>query len=551
MVSIGKQLHFLPLGGSGEIGMNLNLYGYDGKWLMVDMGVSFMNQWGVEVVMPDTHFLEERKKSLLGIVLTHGHEDHIGAVPYLWGRLRCPIYATPFTAALVREKLKEAGFVAEGEIIEIPLSGTLELDPFKVTFFSLTHSIPEPNGLLIETPAGSVFHTGDWKIDADPLVGVATDIAGLRQLGSQNVLAMLCDSTNVFYKSEAGSEKTVQDNLEVVIARYQGQDSRLFVTCFASNLARLYAIGKAAKASGRVVGVFGRSMERMDRIARKLGYLSGIPPFLTAEEVMKMPADKGLILTTGSQAEPRAGLKKIISGMVKAVKMRPQDVVIFSARVIPGNEYQVGQLQNELVRQGVALITPSQDDLIHVSGHPGQEELRQMYEWIRPQIAIPVHGELRHLVKQAELATQWGVPHTFIPENGMLIRLTSEGAELVQKVHAGRLVIDHGSTVAIDHPAIRERAKMSYNGSLFATVFAGRGQRLASPTLITSKGLHLSEPAIQEIRKALEQGLLDLPANRWEDDAQVAEVAGIAMRRMTKQFSDQKPVTSVHVVRMG
>lgn len=551
MVSIGKQLHFLPLGGSGEIGMNLNLYGYDGKWLMVDMGVSFMNQWGVEVMMPDTQFIEERKKNLLGIVLTHGHEDHIGAVPYLWGRLRCPIYATPFTAALVREKLKEAGFGAEDIVVEIPLSGTLELDVFKVTFFSLTHSIPEPNGLLIESPAGSVFHTGDWKIDADPLVGASTDISGLRELGNKNVLAMLCDSTNVFYKSEAGSEKTVQDNLETLIARYKGHDSRLFITCFASNLARLYAIGKAAQASGRVVGLFGRSMERMDRIARQQGYLSGIPPFLSAEEVMKFPAHKGVILTTGSQGEPRAGLKKIISGMIKSVKMRPKDVMIFSARIIPGNEYQVGQLQNELVRQGVSLVVPSQDDLIHVSGHPGQEELRQMYEWIRPQIAIPVHGELRHLVKQAELATQWGVPHTFIPENGMLIRITPQGAELVQKVHAGRLVIDHGATVAADHPAIRERAKMSYNGALFATVFLGRGQRLERPTQVTSQGLHLSPPALEEIRKILEQGILDLPENRWRDDAQVAEAAGIAMRRMTKKFSDQKPATMVHVVRLG
>ena len=543
-----KELYFLPLGGSGEIGMNLNLYGVDGKWLMVDMGVSFTEHLGLEVIMPDIAYIEEHKDKLIGLVATHAHEDHIGAIPHLWSKLRCPIYATPFTAALVREKLKEAGISKEVELHVVPLSTSLSLGPFDISFISLTHSIPEPNGLLIKTSKGSIFHTGDWKIDPDPVVGDQMDQKALESLGSSNVLAMVCDSTNVFNKSTAGSEKDVQENIDALIEEYKDKDQRVFVTCFASNLARLYTIGKAAQKAGRSVGIFGRSLGRMDRIARENGYLKGLPPFLSADEVMKLPRSKGLIITTGSQGEPRAGLKRIAGGFTRGISMEDNDVVIFSSRMIPGNERRIGELQNSLIHQNVKVITPINED-IHVSGHPGQAELKQMYAWVKPKIAVPVHGEMRHMSKQAELALEWGVPQSIVPRNGAMIQLSGNKPKIVDEVPCGRIVLDHGSLVPMSHPVVRERFKMSSEGALFATVFLDQDGSISADTLLSSFGLHLSDESLDEICIAAEDEIGMLPDKKRQDDDIVAETARILLRRTCMKIIGQKPPTMVHIVR--
>jgi ribonuclease J len=403
----GDELVFLPLGGSNEIGMNFNLYGYgpphDRKWIIVDLGVTFGDQTtpGVEIILPDPTFIEERAKDILGIVLTHAHEDHIGAVGWLWPRLRAPLYATPFTAFLLREKLREKGLLERARITEIPLNGGVSLGPFELTLLTLTHSIPEPNGVAIRTPLGTVLHTGDWKIDPDPLTGPVTDEAAIRALGDEGVLAMVCDSTNVFVDGEAGSEADVRRTLNALIGQLKG---KVAAACFASNVARMDTIIRAGEAAGRTVCLVGRSMIRMAAAARSVGLLEGVGPFVSDIEAARFPDDRILYLCTGSQGEVRAALARIAAGTHPHVKLGKGDSCVFSSRIIPGNEIPIRNMQNKLADLGVRLYTERDHPGIHVSGHPCRDELKRMYQWARPHIAVPTHGERRHLLEHAALA---------------------------------------------------------------------------------------------------------------------------------------------------
>ncbi|HEY8255150.1 MAG TPA: ribonuclease J, partial [Rhizomicrobium sp.] len=420
------ELVFLPLGGSGEIGMNFNAYGYgpenDRQWIIVDCGVLFGregNTPGVDLILPDIRYLMERRETVLGIIATHAHEDHIGAIAPLWPGLRCPIYATPFTARLIAGKLEEAGLTSKVKVQEVPVGGKLELGPFLLDFISITHSILEPNLLAIRTPLGVVAHTGDWKIDPDPMLGEATDTEALERLGNEGVLAMVCDSTNALVPGSSGSEADVRTNLIALVGTLKG---RVAVTGFASNVARLDTVARAAKAHGRRIALVGRSMQKMVEAAKDTGYLKDFPPVLDETEAAELPPHKVLYLCTGSQGEPRAALARIAAGSHPNVELDGGDTVIFSSRVIPGNELAIAEIQNKLAARNIGILTVDEHH-VHVSGHPCRDELAQMYRWIRPRLALPVHGEMRHQVAHAKLARELQVPQALVPENGQMFRL--------------------------------------------------------------------------------------------------------------------------------
>src|SRR3981189_1654591 len=422
-------LFFVSLGGAGEIGMNLNLYGYGGDWLILDCGVTFGDdsQPGLEVVMPDPAFIVERRDRLLGIVATHAHEDHIGAIPYLWTQLRCPVWATPFTASLLRAKLVEAGHADRVRINVGPMSGRVAIGPLDLDLITLTHSIPDPSAVALRTPVGTVLHTGDWKFDPDPLIGPTSDEAALRRLGDEGVLAMIGDSTNALRPGTSGSEADLRRSLIDLVGRY---DARVAVACFASNVARLETIARAAAAHGRDVALVGRSLWRMDKAARENGYLTDLPRFLTEDEAGYIPRDRVLLICTGSQGEPRPALARIARDGHPNVVLETGDVAIFSSRIIPGNEKAINRLQNALVRLGVEIVT-EEDHFVHVSGHPARDELVRMYQMVRPQIAVPVHAEARHLIAHAELAGECQVQQPLVIQNGHVVRLAASGASVV------------------------------------------------------------------------------------------------------------------------
>lgn len=546
-------LYFLPLGGSGEIGMNLNLYGHQGKWLMVDLGISFADDTmpGLDVIMPDPAFIAERRADLVGLVLTHAHEDHLGAVQYLWPELRCPVYCTPFTAAFLRAKLHEKGLSSTVPIHEIPLGGTVEIGPFSVEYVTMTHSIPEPNALAIRTSAGTVLHTGDWKLDPDPLVGDTADEARLRAIGDEGVLALVGDSTNALVPGSAGSEATVRASLMELFGRYR--DSRIAVSCFATNVARLESIAAAAAAHDRHVALVGRSLWRINEAARASGYLTGVPKFLSEHDASYLPREKLVLICTGSQGEPRSALARIAANDHPQVTLSRGDVVIFSSREIPGNERAIGRMQNQLVAQGVELVT-ADDAAVHVSGHPARDELVRMYQWVRPRIAVPVHGEQRHQQAHAALAEDCQVAHSIVPANGELIRLDgAEGAQVVAHVRAGRMAVDGKRLVPLDTGMMRARNRMVNNGAAVVTlVMTGTGELLTAPQ-VAVMGLideATDRDLLLDVIDAVRESVAMLPKSARADDAQVKEAARIAVRRCFNASHGKKPVTEVHLVRV-
>jgi len=551
MTKSNDELIFLPLGGSGEIGMNLNLYGVRGKWLIVDCGVTFGDDStpGVEVMMADPSFIEERRKDLVGIVLTHAHEDHLGAVHWLWHRLRCPVYATPFTATLLRGKLHEANLVGQVDVHEIPLGGSVKLGPFVVELIGQTHSIPEPNSLAIRTPLGTVIHTGDWKFDPNPLVGATADFDKMKRIGDEGVLALVGDSTNVFTKGTSGSEADVRKSLIRLFGQYSG---KLAVACFATNLARVESIAVAAAENGRDVALVGRSLWRIEEAARKNGYLKGIPPFLNEHDAGYLPEDKVVYICTGSQGEPRAALARIASDQHPHVTLGRGDVVIFSSRIIPGNEKSIYKLQNMLSRQGVEVVT-EKDHFVHVSGHPGRDEMTRMYQLIRPAISVPVHGENRHQLEHAALARACDVAHTVIVENGDMLKLAPGEPEVVDHVSTGRLAVDGNRLVPMDSEIMRSRHRMVHNGSAVVTIVLDRKGKLLGDPQVSAQGLlHAEheadehEAVVEAVRAAINE--LSYPA-RGDDDA-VKESARLAVRRHLKGSHGKKPLTDVHLVRV-
>jgi ribonuclease J len=542
------ELAFLALGGVGEIGMNLSLYGYAGRWLMIDCGITFADALlpGVEVVMADASFIAERSDTLVGLVATHAHEDHIGAIPYLWPRLKCPVYATPFTAAVLRLKLAEAGLEHEVPIIEVPISGKFAIGPFELELITLTHSIPEPNAVVLRTPLGVVLHTGDWKFDPDPLIGPGADMAALERLGDAGVLAMICDSTNAMRRGEAGSEAEVRRSLVDLVGRCR---NRVVIACFASNVARLETAAIAAAAHDRHVALVGRSLWRIEHAARETGYLKDLPPFLTEEEAAYLPRDKVLLLCTGSQGEPRAALVRIAEDEHAHIVLENGDTVIFSSRVIPGNERAIGRLQNLLVRLGVEIIT-DHDHFVHVSGHPAQDELQRMYRAVRPRIAVPVHGEARHLLAQARLAEDCGVSQAIVTRNGEVVKLAPGPAAVIGEVPVGRLAADGKSLLDPASETLKNRQRMTFNGMALATVVLDAEGRLMAPPRVTVQGVGESDAQAELSRKVAEAVNALAPRERRDDKA-VHEAARIAVRRVVRARYGKRPVTEVHVVRLG
>ncbi|MDD5586676.1 MAG: ribonuclease J [Alphaproteobacteria bacterium] len=544
-------LWFLPLGGCGEIGMNLNLYGTAGKWLMVDCGVMFPdeNAPGIEVITPDISFIAERRDDLLGMVITHGHEDHLGAIEYLWPQLRCPIYATKLTAEMIRSKLAQAGMKGQVKIVELPLGGGFDLGPFKGEMIPVTHSVPESHMVLITTQHGAVLHTGDWKFDADPIVGGLTDEARLKELGKENLLALVGDSTGALEPGHTGSEIIVQEGFRRLFGKMR---TRIIVTCFSSSIARLKSICVAAEEHGRYVALVGRSLWRNAEIAEACGYLPEFSRFLSEHEAMQAPRDKIVMVCTGCQGEPRAALARIAAFNHPAVELDEKDIVIFSSREIPGNERAIARVQNQLLAQGIKALTWATEP-VHVSGHSSQDDMARLYEWTRPRLAVPVHGELRHQTEHARIARKQQVPFSIIPANGEIIRLGPGLHEKVAEVPVGKLGLDGKVLRALDRDTIKHRRKMSYNGAAVITLALDpRGMAAQDPqvTLLGIEDEHrvgsLREEVIAEALDALE----GMAKSARMDDAAVKLAVTKTIRRYLLEKHGKKPVLEVHVVRI-
>ena len=542
----GKELLFIALGGSGEIGMNVNLYGCDGKWLMVDLGMTFADPWypGIDLVFADLEFIEERLDDLVGIVLTHAHEDHIGAVPYFAQDLGVPLYATPFTAKLVHEKLVEAGIEDEVELNVIDHLDRFQLGPFGVRYVPLAHSIAEGNALLIDTPHGKVFHTGDWKLDDEPLVGTPTTEEELTALGDEGILALICDSTNVFNPRPSGSEGEVRAGLMEAVAEQKGR--RVVVTTFASNVARLQTLGEVAEATGRRLCVAGRSLDRIIRVAQSCGYLRSLPDLVHVDDAMDVPRGELLVVATGGQGEPRAALARIAADQ-HPVRLEAGDAVLFSSRQIPGNEIAIGRIQNALVAKGVRIVTDRQS-MIHVSGHPGRPELVALYDWLRPDILVPVHGEMRHMAEQVRLGLEEGIPSAILQKNGDLIRLAPDGPKKVSEERAGRLVLDGDIIAPADGDGVVTRRKLSQNGLITVALAVRHDGRLVSDVEVAALGIPLDEDMeafMAEAKVEVAEAVRGLKGDRKKDRSAVSEAVRLAARRAGQRWSGKKPLVQV------
>ncbi|MEP0561636.1 MAG: ribonuclease J [Qipengyuania citrea] len=537
------ELLFLALGGSGEIGMNVNLYGCQGKWLMVDLGMTFSGDQypGVDLVFADLEFIEERAHQLEAIVLTHAHEDHIGAVPYFAADLGVPIYATPFTADLVRRKLKEAGLVDEVELHVIEEDhGQFAVGPFEVTYIPLAHSIAEGNALLIDTPHGRIFHTGDWKLDEAPIIGEPTTEEELVAIGDEGVLALVCDSTNVFNPAPSGSEGAVYKGLLEEVQRHAGK--RVMVTTFASNVARLQTLGDVARETGRQVCVAGRSLDRIIEVSQDNGYLQDFPDPVDFDTAMGLPRGEVLIIATGGQGEPRAALARVADEN-HPIELVSGDVVLFSSRQIPGNELSIGIVQNKLAARGITMVTDRQS-MIHVSGHPGRPELEALYGWIRPDILVPVHGEMRHMQEQGRLGKECAIPDQVVQQNGDLVRLAPGAPGKIAEVKAGRLVLDGDLIIPADGEAIAMRRRIMREGVLIVALDGDLNPR------IDSLGLPLDEDYddfVAEATRDITAAIGKLRGGDRRDEASVHEAARLAARRAAQRWSGKRPQVRVIV----
>jgi ribonuclease J len=539
----GEELLFCALGGSGEIGMNVNLYGTQGQWLMVDLGLTFADPDypGIDLILPDLDFIEKQRDRLAGIVLTHGHEDHIGAIPYLSADLKTPLYATPFTAGLIAEKLEEEGLTGQVKLNVIARDATFEIGPFKLTYVALAHSIPEGNGLLIETPHGRIFHTGDWKIDETPVLGEPSSHEALERVGDTGVLALVCDSTNVFQDAPSGSEASVHEGLLREVERARG---RVLVTTFASNAARLQTIGRVANETGRKLCMAGRSLDRIVRVAKATGYLQDFPETIGFDEAMRLPRREVLIMATGGQGEQRAALGRVAFGN-HDLKLTEGDTVIFSSKIIPGNEAAIGRVMNALSDLGVIIVTERQSH-VHVSGHPGRPELAQMYDWIRPEIIVPVHGEPRHLAEHARFAQSHGVPRASTQRNGDLVRLAPNGPEKISEVRVGRLVLDGDVILPADGTTVTERRRMSFSGLVTVALPVGTDGKLSGRPFIRPFGLPVEEDRDDFIADATDSAERAYDPSHPEE--KLRENVRLAVRRCATAWTGKKPLVEVMLV---
>ncbi len=550
-----NELIFCPLGGSGEIGMNMNLYAYgkpgSQKWIIVDVGVTFADDSlpGIDLIYPDPGFIVDKKNDLLGIVLTHAHEDHIGAITYVWKRLKCKIYATPFTASLVTEKFKEKKIDIIPFLQIVQLNGTVNLDPFKIDFVTLTHSIIEPNGLKITTPAGTIFHTGDWKVDPNPLVGKKIDEEKLKKIGDEGVLAMVCDSTNVFSIGKAGSESDVRKNLLNVMSR---QKNRILVTSFASNVARMETVFYCSEKTGRHISLVGRSMQRIYKAAKQCGYLQNVIEPLDPRDSKKIPRDKIVYLCTGSQGEPMGALNRISNYTHPDVFVEKNDTVIFSSKIIPGNVRKHYNVHNKLLKDGINVVT-EETEFVHVSGHPNREDLKEMYQWIKPKCLIPVHGEHRHMKEQIKFANEMKIPHPVQVENGDIVRIfPCEKPHVYDKAPSGRLCVDGDISIEEDSSFIKERKNLANNGFIDITLVIFNQGLLNNKPLINIKGLPIFEQEEffigieDEIKKLLKT--FSLKNNKQNEN--LIEGLKKTCRKYAKEKTGKKPITNINVIRI-
>ncbi|MEY2728721.1 MAG: ribonuclease J [Candidatus Fonsibacter ubiquis] len=556
MVKGGQELVYCSLGGAGEIGMNLNLFGYgkpgEYKWIIVDIGVTFSddNIPGIEVILPNPEFIADQKENLLGIVLTHAHEDHVGAIAHLWPMLECPIYATPFTAAIVREKFKELKINIGSHLKIVKLGGNVKLGAFDIDYVTLTHSILEPNGLAITTPEGVVLHTADWKIDDDPLIGEKTDIKKLTEIGKKGVLAMVCDSTNIFNLGSSGSESLVRTGLFTVLEKMK---NRIVITSFASNVARMETVFKVAEKIGRQVCLVGRSMNRIYQLARQCNYLQDIKVPIDVRDSKKIPKNKIVFLCTGSQGEQRAALARIANGTHPDLQLEKDDNVIFSSRIIPGNEKRLFKIFNDFSKNDINVLS-EENSMIHVSGHPAREDLKKMYNWIKPKILIPVHGEQRHMAEHINFAKEMGVKFPIKVSNGEIIRLSPGEPKVVDKVTWGRVYLDGKVLIDNDSPVLKERRNMAANGYMEITVLISKNGQIKNNPVITLKGIPLIDEDASEIEYDLEDIVMDtcktFNLNNSKQEKNLIDTLKGNCRKLINDKSGKKPLVNINLVRL-
>lgn len=547
MTTPGNELLFLALGGSDEIGMNVNLYGCQGKWIMVDLGLTFggSDYAGCDLVLPDLEFIESRKEDLLGIVLTHGHEDHIGAVPYLAADLDVPLYATPFTAALIRGKLEDEGLADDVELKVIENGGAFSLGPFGLRYVSLAHSIPDMNAVVIDTPHGRIFHTGDWKLDDQPVLGPTVNPEDIKAIGNEGVFALVCDSTNAFNAGASGTEGSVRDGLMASVKAAKG---RVLVTSFASNAARLETLRQVARETGRQLCIAGRSLDRIIRASQSAGMLKDFPGPMDFDAAMRLAPRELMIVATGGQGETRAALARIATDN-HPLKLDAGDTVIFSSKQIPGNETAIGRIQNALARKEVIMVTEKQAH-VHVSGHPGRPELKAMYDWIRPELLVPVHGERRHMAEQARFGLSCGIPKALVQSNGDVVRLAPGEPVIIGRERTGRLVLDGDVILPADGGTINERRRIAVNGVIAVAVALDAAGKLATDPEIRLQGVPVEEDRNDFLREAEEAVELAIEKGASSEDA-LREALRLGVRRVATEWTGKKPIVEVMLMRLG
>ena len=548
------ELLFCPLGGSGEIGMNMNLFAYgkpgEHKWIMVDIGVTFADDTipGVDLIYPDPGFIVDKKEDLLGIILTHAHEDHIGAIALLWPLLKSKIFATPFTAVLIKEKFKEKNIDITNHLKIVQLNGTVNLEPFKIEYITLTHSILEPNGLRIETPAGIILHTGDWKIDPEPLIGEKTNSNRLKEVGKEGVLAMICDSTNVFSMGKAGSELDVRKSLLNIMGSLK---KRIVMASFASNVARMETAFYCAEKTGRQISLVGRSMHRIFKAARQCGYLKNVIEPIDAREAKKISREKIVYLCTGSQGEPMAALMRIASYTHPDVFIEKDDTVIFSSKIIPGNEKKLFKLQNQLVKDGIEVIS-EESEFVHVSGHPNRDDLREMYDWVKPNCVIPVHGEHRHMIEHMKFAHEMKVPHPVQVQNGDIVKLFPGKPHVFDKAPSGRLYLDGNMSVEEDSQSIKDRKNLSANGYMEVTILISQKGNIHKRPVLTFRGIPVYDvdEFIYGLEEAIEGTIRTFSLGNKKQEYNLIDALKITCKKYTKEMTGKKPFTNINLVKI-
>lgn len=544
------ELLFSAIGGIGEIGMNFYIYGTQGKWIIVDLGITFGNDDtpGIDIILPNPEFIKKNKKDLLGIIITHAHEDHIGAVPYLWSQLECPVYSTPFASAILKRKINELK-IKKNFVKTISLDSTLKLGPFTIDIISTTHSIPEPNAIAIKTKFGNILHTGDWKIDPNPLVGKSFNTKKLQNFGNNGVLAIVSDSTNANVSGHSRSEQTLRESLVKIVSQLK---NRVAITSFASNLARVETFGYVAEKTGRVAALCGRSLWTMYQAALDTGYLKKTRPFLDEKEIIGLPKDQTLLICTGSQGEPRAAMSRISKDEHQNIFLEEGDTVIFSSKVIPGNETSIMKVQNSLRERNINIITET-DKFVHVSGHPHREELKKMYSWIKPSIVIPVHGEYQHLKGNIEVAKECGIKKGLILKNGLLVKLAPDKPKVLGSVTTGKLILDGKNIIPLNEEAIKHRKKMLYNGTLLISLAIDIKKKISTKPIISSKGF-FNDEVIKIFKNDFNKSIFKLikysiRGHKIKEN-EIRDKIESYCRKFFKRKLNTRPVFEIHIIKI-